>query len=241
MALLRSCSVQREAELLLKSSSSIFLPSCLFFSSSTMFALWRNSGDTISLLSPQPTPHIHPPLIWWWLGWAWACAWMWMAMGCETDSQSRLECLSPAWSSLQGGTKGALQGSSGWISSKEPIAGSAGWVAGRGPAVAPAVGHSTGRGHKSPSSSVLPIEQPQPSNQHIGFWSSAQKSRVRYLEDDGGMKCSDKGQLKVGGNVTEIQMTFVLKILPWRCGHYYIAWLKSVEWMKENTPGKHTN
>lgn len=171
MALLRSCSVHREAELLLKSSSSIFLPSCLFFSSSdhlfTMFGLWRNSGDTILLLSPQPNPPhpIHPPLIWWWLDWAWACAWMWIAKGCETDSQSRLECLSPAWSSLQEGTKGALQGSAGWISSKEPMAGTAGWLAGRRPAVAPAVGHCTGRSHTgthitiSPSSPVVPILQ----------------------------------------------------------------------------------
>lgn len=97
-------------------------------------------------LTQPPLAPVHPPLIWWWLGQARAWAWMWIAMGCETDSQSRLECLSPAWSSLQEGTKGALQGSAGWISSKEPMAGAAGWLAGRRPAGAPAVGHSTGRG-----------------------------------------------------------------------------------------------
>lgn len=68
MALFRSCSVHREAELLLKSSPSIFPASCLVFSSSdhlfTMFKLWRNSGDTILLPpplppSPIPTPTTH--------------------------------------------------------------------------------------------------------------------------------------------------------------------------------------
>lgn len=97
-----------------------------------MFGLWRNSGDTISLRSLQPPAPIHPPLIWWWFGRAWACEWMLIATGCETDSQSRLECLSPVWSSLQEGTKGALQGSAGWISCKEPMAEAAGWLARRG-------------------------------------------------------------------------------------------------------------
>lgn len=138
MALFRSCSVRREAELLLKFCSSIFLFSFLFFSSSghlfhrdrTVTEFRWHYFPPFPLTQP-PLASVHPPLIWWWLGRARAWVWTWIAMGCETDSQSRLECLSPAWSSLQEGTKGALQGSAGWISSKEPMAGLlAGWLAG---------------------------------------------------------------------------------------------------------------
>lgn len=161
MVLFRSCSVQQEAELLkYSSSSSIFLSWCwfLFF---VAIRLWRNSGGIILIPANSiPIVPVHPVLIWCWLGQAWVWAWMLIAMGCETDSQSRLERLSPSWSSLQEGTKGPLQGSAGWISSEEPMAWAAGCLFGRRPAVAPAVGHCKGRSHAGVHTESAPPPTP---------------------------------------------------------------------------------
>lgn len=241
MALLRSCSVHREAELPLKSSS-IFLLSRLFLTSSehlsTVFGLWRNSGDTISLRPPsEPSPHtsplpIHPPLIWWWLGRALACAWMWIATGCETDSQSRLQCLSPAWSSLQEGTKGALQGSAGWISSKEPMAGAAGWLAlWKEACCGPSSGSLHRRTHTTPKHTNPPLQlsSPHPTaftppiTTHMPLKGNTKvKGELpwRKWRDE---ELQDKGQLKVDGNMMKARMNFDLYILSWRCGHWLIS------------------